>query len=282
MRSNQKIIMLKTPFKGEGDGDSGDNTSTVVNIKETSEFKDAVAAAIAANDKDSKGLQSKNDELLTKLAEAKTTLKTFEGIDPEETKKLMEAINQSEETKLISEGKIDEVIANRTDSIQQKFQDDLNGLNENLKSALSERDGFKSELDTNKIGDEIQLACIKLGVLPGAILDVKTRAKSIFSVSKETKDIESRLSNGEFRKTTDDMLMTPERFVESLKTEVPHYWPASQGSGSQGNNFGHLSEADGMAKLTEISQGANGKLDMDKYRAERKKLSPNSAYTGRG
>lgn len=297
MKVENRILVLVKPFIGEGDENTGGDaaavaaaaaaaaagtSSNVVNIKETSEFKDAVAAALLASDNDTKGLQSKNEELLSKLAEAKTKIKTFDGIDPDEAKKIMEAINQSEETKLIAEGKIDEVIAKRTDTIRQKYLDDISGLNDGITKANEERDGFRNLLDNKTIGDEIQLACVKHGVLPNAFEDVKSRAADIFKISRETNDIESRLPNGEFRKTTDEMLMTPDRFVESLKTLVPHYWPTSQGSGSQGNNFGNLSESDAMAKLVEASQGANGKIDMDKYRAARKNMSTNTSYTGRG
>jgi hypothetical protein len=70
-----------------------------------------IAAAVA---KEVGGLKAKNEELLGTNKKLKDSMAAFEGIDPVKTKEMLKHFEGSEEAKLMAEGKIDEVIARRT------------------------------------------------------------------------------------------------------------------------------------------------------------------------
>ena len=73
-------------------------------------IKAAIATAVEAS---VTGLKTKNTELLGKLKDASTKLTQFEtqfeGIDIDAVKGLLSRAGQDEETKLLTEGKVDEV-----------------------------------------------------------------------------------------------------------------------------------------------------------------------------
>ena len=68
------------------------------------------------------GLKTKNSELLGTIKSTKTELDKmkgqFDGLDIEAVKGLLTKVGQDEETKLIAEGKLDEVIARRTERLR--------------------------------------------------------------------------------------------------------------------------------------------------------------------
>ena len=78
--------------------------------------KSAIAEAVEAA---TLGLKNKNSELLGSLRTTKTELdgfKTqFEGLDINAVKALLTKVGQDEETRLLAEGKLDEVITKRTE-----------------------------------------------------------------------------------------------------------------------------------------------------------------------
>ena len=99
-------------------------------------IKAAIATAVEAS---VTGLKTKNTELLGKLKDTSTKLTQFEtqfeGIDIDAVKGLLSRAGQDEETKLLTEGKVDEVFkglstladAGQFDKITQRINGGQNG-----------------------------------------------------------------------------------------------------------------------------------------------------------
>src|SRR5690606_31926301 len=89
-------------------------------------LKETLAAkAREVVDKEVTGLKSKNSELLGLNKTIKTEFEQFkgqfEGLDEEAVKSLLQQARQDEETKLIAEGKIDEVVSRRTERLRGDY-----------------------------------------------------------------------------------------------------------------------------------------------------------------
>lgn len=274
-KSNNNIKLgFITPFLKVGDGDD--------KITDTPEFKEALSAALEASKEESKnaiakaveeatnGLNSKNAELLDELKTAKSNLKKFEGVDIDSVSKMMEQINQSEELKLISEGKFDEVLQKRMDTVNAKHQEETSTLQKALEEALENSNKYKSTLEKNTISDSVRSAALKAGILPEALDDVVRRGLDIFSIDEEGK-IEARDENGNLL-TIDELLVTPERFIDSLKKSAKHYWGSSEGAGAEGNKGENKSGSGSGEGLVEIATNEKG-FDLDAYRKKRKAMS---------
>ena len=272
-----RTVSFKNFPIGDGEGDGGDDNGGDKNgsdFTQSQEFKDAVKNAVSSGlqnsiDDATKGLKQKNEQLIEGLSAAKDQLKSFEGFDAEKVKIMLEQIDQSEEAKLIADGQLDEVVKRRVDKDRGVYEDQITELKTNSDTLVGERDHYKSKYEGNKINDKVRLSAIEAGVDPLAVEDVLSRARNVFSVS-ESGEVEARDKNGELLRTSDNQLMTTNRFVEDLKKSCPYYWPGSQSSGAQGSDY-RTNEKDGMVKLEEIATGKNGNVDMEAYREARKK-----------
>lgn len=264
--------------EGEGgEGGNGEGGSGQIDMNSEA-FKSAVqeaAQTLAAQEAD--GLKNKNSELLSKLEKAKGKADQFEGMDPEKVKTIMKIFQQNEEAQLIAEGKFEEVMKKRTDAIEAGFHDQLTQLTERTEAAESKSSKYKSQLDQNMIRAELTSAALKAGVRKDAIEDVVRRGFDTFSVS-ESGDVEARNANGDLVQTEDNLLMNPDRFIDSLKAVTPYYWNSSDDGGTGGSK----DQTGGKnADAAVLNAASSENFDLASYRKSREKQS-GEKYHGRG
>ncbi len=177
-------------------------------------------------------LKGHNSKLLDEKKTVQAQLKKFEGLDPDNIKKMMHAFDSNEEARLMAEGKIDEVVAKRTEKKLLKLEEKIGVLSDQLGESDKEKKRYKDEYDGLVINTEIRRQAEKAGVIPAAIDDVIFRSKGMFSLDEDG-NIESRDSNGNIR-TVKKKPLDPGLFIEQLKDSAPHFWPASKGAGASG------------------------------------------------
>ena len=159
--------------------------------------------------------------------------KQFEGIDPVATKELLAKLNQGEEAKLIAEGKLDEVIKQRTARMQAEFEAKL----KETESKMTAAEQRAARRDAQVLENQIRQAATKAGLHEFAIDDALLRARTQFSLSAEDTAV-ALGSDGQpvYGKDGQTPLSLKEWF-ESMKTAAPHWFPAgSSGSGAGGNS----------------------------------------------
>ena len=243
---------------GGGSGSSGDGASSA-NANIESLVKEAV-------ERETEGLKVKNAELIGKLKNAQEKLTEFDGIDVEKVRSMLKNVENSEEAKLISEGKIDDVLRIRTDKIQSKYSEEIETLSSKNEELAKANSFLNSEIQDMIVGEALRRDALKANVLPEAIEDILLRGKSLFSVD-DNRDVVARDSEGNLMKTQDGKtLLTPERFIDSLKDTNPYYWPASTGTGANGANK-FKSRTDQMDKLNNIARSDD--FDLEAYRKNR-------------
>lgn len=181
-----------------------------------------------AIDKEVGGLKTKRDELLANERKLKDSLKQYEGIDPERARKLEDQIAQSEEARLIADGKMDEVINQRTERMRTEYDRKLQEATQTAEQAKTFAEKFRGRV----LSDEIRGAASKLGLIDSAAQDAFLRAQSLFEVDDEG-NVVARESAGY---DTTGKPLTPETWLESMRDQAPHWFPQPKGSGSPGNN----------------------------------------------
>ena len=177
-------------------------------------------------------LKSHNNKLLDEKKKIQASLKRFDGIDPENIKNMMQVLESNEEAKLLADGKLDEVLNKRTEKMRISFEQKLNDIAEESQTTKKENEHLKDQYNDLVINTEIRKQAEKSGVIPAAIDDVISRAGGVFSLDKDG-NIESRNSDGDLV-TIKKKPLTPELFIEKLKENAPHFWPASKGAGATG------------------------------------------------
>lgn len=108
--------------------------------------------------------RSNNTSLKADLEAKMAELAKYAGIDPLKYKELMDKVKNEEEKKLLGEGKLEEVVQQRIESMRKDFEDKLAAKDkaiakaeEDRKSALGERDSYIVESELRRAVDNPDL-----------------------------------------------------------------------------------------------------------------------------
>jgi hypothetical protein len=179
--------------------------------------------------------KSKHDEFRTANVALKKELedqkKRFEGIDPDEVRKLAEEKQKLEETQQLKLGEVEKVLENRLKNAKSEWDKQLATVN-------SERDALNVRLTAIQIDQGVITVATKKGLRPTAIPDITARARNVF-----------RLANGlptafeadgkTVRFGKDGMTpMTLEEWVDAQVSEAPHLFESNAGGGAAGDGSG--------------------------------------------
>lgn len=220
---------------------------------------DAVTAATA-------GLRENKDAILTEKRETKAELDalrtTWGDLDPEMVKAVMSRMANDEETRLIGEGKVDEVIDRRTSKMRADFDNKVEALAKKLGESELMSQGLTAKISELIVGRGVRDAALKLGVQPAALEDIEMRARGTFSVSDtfeiEARDADDAIIIGKDGKGN----LQPSEWLEGMRENSPHWWPPSNGGGAGGARTPgqKLDEKnlEGLTATQKLEQGISG------------------------
>lgn len=203
----------------------------------------AVSAAVqSAVAEATNGLKSNRDTILAEKKALEDKYKEvttqFEGVDPKMVKSLFERIKNDEETKLISEGKIDEVLARRTDSMKKDYDARLTAAQQRALDLENSEKSLKQRTNDLLIEGIVRQAAAEVGILPAAFEDAIYRAKKVFSLDDNfapvAKDANGAPILGKDAKTQ----ISAKEWLEGMKEKTPHWFPGSNGVGAGGGAKG--------------------------------------------
>ena len=174
-----------------------------------------------ALDQEVGGLKTKRDELLENSRKMKDQLKQYEGIDPERARKLEEQIAQSEEAKLIADGKMDEVINQRTERMRTEYDRQMQELQQQAEQANEFANRFKGRV----MSDEMHRLGAKVGLRESAVEDAVHRASGLFEVNNEGQVVPKEDAGYDAKGNK----LTLDAWAESLKENAPHLFHQPEG-----------------------------------------------------
>ncbi|THD46640.1 hypothetical protein ERD95_15755 [Enterobacteriaceae bacterium ML5] len=215
---------------GEGGGDGGGNGGG-----NEPEITPELQAIIDARVNDSvTGLQNKNNELLGKLRKANDTLKTFDGIDPDSVRSILQRFSDDEEAKLIADGKLDVVLEKRTERMRTDAEKQIKTANERAGQA----EAFANKFRDRVLNDAVREAGVKAGVLPTATDDLILRARSTFRIDEEGNAVAADADGNAILGKDGKTPLSPVEWAESLKDSAPHLFPQAEGTGAGAHKGG--------------------------------------------
>ena len=209
------------------------------------------------------GLKAKNEELIGEKRRIQEVLKNFEDIDPKKAREALQFLENNEDAQLIKDGKIDELIEKRTSQLRSDYEKQLEELQTILGEHSKKAETYESLYKSKVIEDTLREVALSAKVRSEAVSDILLRGKMIFQLGEDG-SLEARDNDGNLVKTEDGKILTPTNWIESLKSDAPHYWPQSEGAGfhGKGGNVG-----DSNAALIRAAE----KGDMKEYRRLREK-----------
>lgn len=188
---------------------------------------------------DTSGLKSalqKERDLAKASAKAlKDMQEQFSGIDPAKVKEMMARLDNDGEAKLIAEGKIDEVVAKRTEKLQKELQKQVDAAHGEAKTAAERAKKFEQRV----LDNHIRQAAAKAGLHVNAVEDALFRGRSMFSLNDDGDAIQvssdGTIVLGKDGKTP----FSPAEWLEGMKETAPHWFPnGSSGGGGKGGKGG--------------------------------------------
>jgi hypothetical protein len=224
------------------------------------EVKAIVDAAIAEA---TKGLKDNRDAILnekkTLEARLQETASMFDGVDPKMLKTLAERMKNDEETKLMAEGKIDEVFNRRTEALKKDYESRVKAQEERANALEGAKTSAESKMKSLIIETMVRQAAAEVGLVPAALEDAIFRSKNVFALDDGLNPV-AKASDGTIilGKDAKTPLSTKE-WLETMKEKAPHWFPGSTGTGAQGARG-----QDGSSGYTISREDAR---DVSKYRA---------------
>jgi hypothetical protein len=175
--------------------------------------------------------KAKLDEFRTNnvalLKQVEDLKKRFDGIDPDEVRKLADEKQRLEEERQLKAGEIDKVVESRIKGLRGDWEKQVATLN-------SERDALNARLTAIQIDQGVITAATKRGLRPTAIADITARARNVFKlVNGGPRAFEA--DNQSVRYGKDGVTpMTLEEWVDTQVAEAPHLFESNAGSGGGG------------------------------------------------
>lgn len=176
-----------------------------------------------------------NIALQKKVDELTAAVEKFAGIDPDKYKAAMDAIENDKEKKLLKDGKIDEVIALRTEKMRQTYEDQIKAKDaaitkavEEAKKANGERDQYIVKTELRKAVDNPELG-FNTGVAD--MLEKEVIAKFAYRDGK----VVGIDANGAVKYGGSGNPATIAEYLQDVVKEHPYLVKASTGGGARNN-----------------------------------------------
>ncbi|MHB8523149.1 MAG: hypothetical protein ACYDH9_20685, partial [Limisphaerales bacterium] len=179
--------------------------------------------------------KSKLDEFRTTnvalMKERDDLKKRFEGIDPDEVRRMAEDKRRLEEAQQLKAGETEKVVETRVKAARGE-------LERQVAAVTSERDALNSRLVTIQIDQGVVATATKRGLRATAIPDITSRARSVFRLVNGVPTAFE--SDGQTVRVGKDgtSAMNLEEWIETQVSEAPHLFEANAGGGAASNGSG--------------------------------------------
>jgi len=163
----------------------------------------------------------------------------FEGVDPDEYHKLQERVKGLDDSEVYDKQGIEALVTRRTESMKHEHE----RVTARKDQEIAHLKTVSADLDKRWRSDRIKTALLdaaaRAGVAKGAMPDAVQRGMQVFVDLDEHGTVVSK--NGDDIRYGKDGVnpLSPDEWMAGLKTEAPHLWPASTGSGAPAAHGGN-------------------------------------------
>jgi hypothetical protein len=166
---------------------------------------------------------------------AKALEEKFAGLDPAKVREMMAKLDQDGEAALIAAGKIDEVIAKRSEKLRAELQRQVDEAQGAVKAANERTTKYSQRVLDDRIKDavigKVHVSAIKNG-------DVMRAAREIFSLDDEGNAIQLGADGKPVLGKDGKTPFSPAEWIESMAEQAPHWFPAGGSGGGSGGSGG--------------------------------------------
>lgn len=202
-------------------------------------------------------LRSKVDEFRQNNITLNEKLKNFDGKkvltaeEQEEFARLVKQQEDIEDKKLIDAGKIDELLANRTEKMRKDYEGRITSLEDSLAKEKQAGDANRQRLSKVMIRSEVSQLLSDQGIVPvkGALEDIYARAAATWRVDDESGALQAVNGAGDKVYGSEGKELTLVEWGQGLVKDAPYLFSENKGSGGQGGGAKPPTGGDGIIRI---------------------------------
>ncbi len=178
---------------------------------------------------------------------AKELEEKFAGIDPVKVRELMSKLDQDGEQALIAAGKIDEVIAKRSEKMRADLQKQLDEAHGKATAAEERTKKYSQRVLDDRIKDavigKVHVHAIKNG-------DVMRAARELFVLDENGDAVQLGADGKPVLGKDGKTPFSPAEWIESMTEVAPHWFPNGASGGGASNNGSGAGNGKTMKRAT--------------------------------
>jgi len=202
---------------------------------------------VTYSEEEFKGVQTKVDEFrknnVKLMKDMETLASKFEGVDVDAYKDMLSKQDELNKKKLIDAGKIDELLEEKTKSMRETH-------NKELEKTTEVNQSLQEQLATLVIDNAVRDSATKNGVVDTGMDDILLRSKTVFSLVDGKAVPTDNQGNTIFGHGTTDPMSVNE-WVKAQMDVAPHLFKSSNGAGS---SHGSRPNANSKQNLTSVQK----------------------------
>lgn len=184
-----------------------------------------------------------NVALATKMKDLEGLKEKYKDVDLEKYSAALSAVEELQKTKdkkLIDEGKIEELLQEKTERLRADYEGKIDALSKDLDKTKGLADKYtglysKQAIDGNVIST---LAELKAEINPGAMQDILARARNVWAVDDDSGDLRPSKNGNTMMGKDPNVALTMGEWATELVSEAPWLFKGSQGGGAGGSGTG--------------------------------------------
>jgi hypothetical protein len=191
-----------------------------------------------------------NIELRTQLEQGATTaeeltalqvkFKTFEGMDAEAAREALEQMQAMKDKKLIDAGKIDELLADRTERMRADYDSQVTAALTARDAAIKKESVATGKLSAVVIDNAIQSNVSGVAtVRKGAMFDILNRAREVWKLDDNGTPVPYKGDGTVMYGKDGENALTMGEWAQGLRAECGYLFEGNAGGGAGGNDDEH-------------------------------------------
>ncbi len=210
-------------------------------------------------------LRTKVDDFRTNNITLAEKLKAFDGKkvltqeQVEEFDRLADQEQNIKDKKLIDAGKLDELLASRTEKMRSDFSAQITSLQESLVTTKEISAKHEGRLSSVLVESEVSKILSASGNRPiqGALSDIYSRAGATWKVNVEGK-LEALNAKGEPIYGGEANPLTLDEWLVQTDKDAPYLFEANKGTGGEGDKGGLKPGSDGILRIPRSDETMKG------------------------
>lgn len=216
-----------------------------------SDLKDHPGTAPLKNALDREREEKKTSKAALDALQAK-----FGDLDPEAAREALAKLTEQGDKDLLDEGKIEELIAQRTDRMRADFDKQLAAKDTTIATLTSSNENTTKELSSIKIFDAVKDAALGKGARKEALLDIQNRARETWTLDDKGTPVARSGEDAVYGKNGD--ALTISEWVDTLSAEATYLFNPNQGGGAPGDGGNQGGGGAGGGDIKRVSAAQAG------------------------